>query len=252
MKTELSQPSINQLDDPNTTITHGKIIQSKPILKAIYEDWYHQIITHLAPNSNKVLEIGSGGGFLKKKIPNLITSDILPLEICDMTFSAEEMPFGNQELDAIVMVNVFHHIPKPFRFLSEAERILKPGGRVIMIEPANTFLARFIYKNFHHEPFDETGGWEIEAGKPLSHSNQALPFIYFLRDRQLLEKKFKNISIKKIDYHTPFTYILSGGLSRKSIIPIWLYPLFRKIEKIASPFHKITGLFYTIVLEKKE
>ena len=144
MTKEFNPKGLNQLDDPKTTIEHGKIIQNKPILKAIYDDWYDRLIANIGPTDKTILEIGSGGGFLKDKIPHLITSDILPLEICDMSFSAEDMPFGDNHLDAIVMVNVFHHIPKPYLFLSEADRTLKLGGKVIMIEPANTLFSRFV------------------------------------------------------------------------------------------------------------
>ena len=46
-----------------------------------------------------------------------------------------------------------------------------------MIEPANSVLGRFIYKNFHHEPFDETGEREIKPGNPstrLCHSGEPI------------------------------------------------------------------------------
>ena len=120
----------------------------------------------------------------------MVTSDILSLPNVDKVFSAEELPFNENELASIVMLNVFHHIPKPYLFLKEAERTLVKGGKIIMIEPANSALARFIYKRFHHEPFDEKGGREIEAGNPLSNSNQALPYIYFERDLNLFKTQF--------------------------------------------------------------
>jgi hypothetical protein len=119
-----------------------------------------------------------------------------------------------------------------------------------MIEPANSFLARFIYKHFHHEPFDETGPREIKAGNPLSNSNQALPYIYFERDLGQFLKDFPHLKINKIKYHTPFMYILSGGLSRKPLIPYFMYDFIRGIEWLCKPFDKQLGLFCTIEIEK--
>ena len=166
------------LDDPKTTLAHRDIILQKPFLKRLYSDWYNIFIDKSKQVKNgKHLEIGSGGGFYKDVFAQVVTSDILSLPNVDKVFSAEEMPFNENELASIVMLNVFHHIPKPYLFLKEAERTLVKGGKVIMIEPANSALGRFIYKRFHHEPFDEKGGREIEAGNPLSNSNQALPYI---------------------------------------------------------------------------
>ena len=240
------------LDDPKATLAHREIILQKPFLKKIYIDWYHEIIARVPKNiRGKILEIGSGGGFLKQLYPNVVTSDILPLETCDMIFSAEEIPFSTNELSAIVMLNVFHHVPHPWKFLKEAERTLERGGRVVMIEPANSFFGRFIYKKFHHEPFNENGEWEIVSTGPLSSSNQALPYIYFERDREKFNKEFVQFKIVEIKYHTSFRYLLSGGVSMKSLVPNWSYGIIKGIETIFDLFGKVFGMFVIIVVEKK-
>ncbi|MDR1153089.1 MAG: class I SAM-dependent methyltransferase [Bacteroidales bacterium] len=45
--------------------------------------------------------------------PEAITSDILELDSVDLTFNAERLPFPDNSLGSIVMINVFHHIPSP-------------------------------------------------------------------------------------------------------------------------------------------
>jgi len=52
--------------------------------------------------------------------PVLCESDdpMLPLRSCDLLF----------------MVNVFHHVPRPARYLRALGRFLRPGGRVVIIE----------------------------------------------------------------------------------------------------------------------
>ena len=200
--------------------------------------------------NGKYLEIGSGGGFLKDVFPEVITSDILILPNVDLIFTAEEIPFKENELASIVMLNVFHHIPKPHLFLKEAQRTLIKGGKIIMTEPANSSLARFIYKRFHHEPFDEKGQREIKAGNPLSNSNQALPYIYFERDLDLFKKDFPSLKINSINYHSPFSYIISGGVSRSAMLPFFMYNFVKGIEWLFSPFYKQIGLFCSIEIEK--
>ena len=239
------------LDDPNASLAHRDIILKKPFLKRLYNDWYLIFIIKSKEIKNgKYLEIGSGGGFLKDVFPEVITSDILTLPNVDLIFTAEEIPFKENELASIVMLNVFHHIPKPHLFLKEAQRTLIKGGKIIMTEPANSSLARFIYKRFHHEPFDEKGQREIKAGNPLSNSNQALPYIYFERDLDLFKKDFPLLKINSINYHSPFSYIISGGVSRSAMLPFFMYNFVKGIEWLFSPFYKQIGLFCTIEIEK--
>lgn len=239
------------LDDPKATLAHRDIILQKPFLKRLYNDWYDVFISKTKNiKSGKHLEIGSGGGFYKDVFPEVITSDILPLPNIDKVFSAEEMPFNENELASIVMLNVFHHIPKPYLFLKEAQRTLVKGGKIVMIEPANSALGRFIYKRFHHEPFDEKGGREIQAGNPLSNSNQALPYIYFERDLELFKKEYSQLKINSVKYHSPFMYVISGGVSRSAMLPYFMYSVVKGVEWLLSPFNKQIGLFCIIEVEK--
>ena len=239
------------LDDPKATLAHRDLILQKPFLKRLYNDWYDVFINKAKEiKTGKHLEIGSGGGFLKEVFPEVITSDILALPNVDMVFSAEVMPFKENELASIVMLNVFHHIPKPYVFLQEAQRTLVKGGKIIMTEPANSALGKFIYKRFHHEPFEENGPREIKAGNPLSNSNQALPHIYFERDLELFKKEFPLLKINSIKYHSPFSYIISGGVSRSAMLPYFMYNFVKGIEWLFSPLSKQLGLFCTIEVEK--
>ena len=100
------------------------------------------------------------------------------------------------------------------------------------------------------EPFDENGGREIPSGNPLSNSNQALPYIYFERDRALFDQLYPQLKIRSLHYHSPFTYIVSGGVSRSALLPGWTYALVKAAEWLLTPLARHTGLFCTIVLEK--
>ncbi len=241
----------SDLDAPETTIQHGRIVQNKPFLRKIYEQWYCSFL-NILPGlpAGKILELGSGGGFLKLMDPRVITSDILPLPNCDMTFSAENIPFERQTVSAIFMLNVLHHIPNCRRFFSEAERVLITGGCLFMIEPANTLFARLIYKNFHHEPFDMNAKWEFPAGGPLSISNQALPSIVFQRDERQFHSEFPLLRLEKIRQHSPFRYLLTGGLSYKSLAPGWGFGFLTFAEKLLAPLYPLLALFQTITIRK--
>jgi SAM-dependent methyltransferase len=55
--------------------------------------------------------------------------------------------FKSNSFDAILMGDVFEHVPDPVDFLNETFRILKPGGVLVVKTPAylNTWLYRFFY-----------------------------------------------------------------------------------------------------------
>ena len=148
------------------------------------------------------------------------------------------------------MIDVLHHIAEPAAFFAEACRCLKANGKIVMIEPANTCWARFIYKNFHHEPFETDGKWGVDHSGPLSKANGAIPWIIFSRDRKIFETEFPALKIIKIRNHTPFRYLISGGLSLRQLIPSFMYPVVKAMEFLLTPVNGLIGMFQTIELQK--
>jgi SAM-dependent methyltransferase len=239
------------LDDPATTMLHAEIVQKKAFLKKLYTDFYTQFKNLIPePETKMLVELGSGGGFIKEVIGNVVTSDILQLPNVDKVFSALDMPFEDTSVDAFFMFDVLHHITDPGTFFKEAIRCLKPSGKIVMIEPANTLWSRFIYKNFHHELFDPEAQWQLKEHGPVSHGNGAIPWIIFSRDRQTFEKEFPQLRIVSMRNHTPLRYLLSGGLTLRQLVPSFAYPLIKAIEYILSPISNLMGMFQTIELER--
>ena len=239
------------LDSLESTLFNRSIIRNKRFLRRLYAEWYGWFI-RMAKTCNEgiYLEIGSGGGFLKELFPETVTSDILNLPIVEVVCNAECLPFADNSLACIMMLNVFHHIPRPYLFLEEAQRCLVTGGKILMIEPANSCLGRLIYTRFHHEPFKPAAGWEIAPGNPVSNSNQALPYIYFERDIKDFHERFPQLRLNGIRYHTPFLYLASGGLSRKALLPYAMYGIVKFVEWILAPFNRQLGMFCRIEVEK--
>jgi ubiquinone/menaquinone biosynthesis C-methylase UbiE len=46
----------------------------------------------------------------------------------------ESLPIDDSRLDAATLMLVLHHVPEPERALAEASRVLKPGGRVVLVD----------------------------------------------------------------------------------------------------------------------
>ncbi len=247
-------PVGKNLDNPNNIYFFRSVLQQKYILRKIYEKFYADILDKLKdfPKNELFIEIGSGASFLKEIASFFTTSDLMPYKGVDKVFSAMNIPLSDNSVTAFAMVNVFHHVKDSEQCLSEMNRCLKDGGKIILVEPANTFFSSFIYKFLHHEDFDTTiKSWKITSGGPLSGANMALPWVVFKRDRKLFESKFPNLKITSIKIHTPFSYIISGGFSMKQLIPSWFYPLLKVVEQIISPLNFFFGMFMTVELTKK-
>lgn len=242
---------IEDLDKPAATCLHKQIIRGKGFLRRLYADWYGEF-KKAAENSGAgaLVEMGSGGGFLEEVIPGVITSDILFVQGIDINFSASDMPFKDGKVKAFFMLDVLHHINDPFVFFKELERCLSVGAKAVMIEPANTLWGRFIWKNFHHEAFDDSCGWKLAGNGPLSSANSAVPWIIFFRDKAIFEKEFPTLRINRRRFHTPFRYIVSGGVSMRQLLPTVFYDLIRLAEFVLSPLNRYLGMFLTIEIEK--
>ncbi len=102
----------------------------------------------------KVLDIGTGPGTiplnLKKLYPEVhfIGMDIssgmihtaqkharkmdlaLPLTVGD----GESLPFGAGKIDCIISLFAMHHMDHPKKLLQEIDRVLKPGGRLLILD----------------------------------------------------------------------------------------------------------------------
>lgn len=229
----------------------GEKIRKKKFLKNIYLDFYSQFKNTKYPKDGKVIELGSGAGFLKEIMPKVVTSDVLAGPTIDKVLKAEKIPYKNNSIAGFVMIDVLHHIKNSEAAFKEMERCLIKSGKIVMIEPYNSLWGGLIYKYLHYEHFDPKAGWKVQGKGRMSDSNTALPWIIFKRDRKIFEKKFPSLKIRKVRPHSPFRYLLSGGLSKPQLIPTFLYSAVRYFEdKTLLPLLPYLGMFVTIKLEK--
>lgn len=101
---------------------------------------------------SKVLEIGGGNAMMREVLETacrprqFISSDIDPSDKTDVVCDAQSAPFFNGVFDLIVAFEVMEHVSDTDRFLSEASRVAKDGGYVLMSMP-------FIYGKHDYQDF---------------------------------------------------------------------------------------------------
>lgn len=238
------------IDDPKTTELRRLIVRNKRFLHLIYEEWYRFIAASLPLGRELVLELGSGAGFLSDILPGLITSEVFYCRWVDIILDGQQLPFADGTLRGIVMVDTLHHVPKPRLFFAEAARCVKLGGVILMIEPWVTSWSRLVFQKFHHEPFrPEEHEWHFPSSGPLSGANGALPWIIFQRDRARFENEFPEWEIRMVKPIMPFRYLVSGGISLRSLMPGWTFGTWRWLEDALTPWMKNLAMFAQIVLQ---
>jgi SAM-dependent methyltransferase len=249
----LTQPEVRgvDLDAPGTVDLHRSLARGKPFLRSIYNEWYTWLAAALPEGEGRVLELGSGGGFLRDLLAETIASDVVPSAHVDVTLDGQALPFGEDALRGIAMTNVLHHLPDVRLFLEEAGRCVRPGGVVAMIEPWYTPWARLVYGRLHHEELKpDAMDWAFESTGPLSSANIALPWIIFERDRSRFEAEFPQWRIELVEPFMPLRYLLSGGVSVRSVVPVWSFGVWKYVEESAARWNRLTAMFAKIVLTR--
>ena len=129
------------------------------------------------PPGGAALDVATGGGhtalWLASHGWKVTAGDIAPrmienaarlcaeagLTITTRLFPAEEIPFGAASFDLVTVRVATHHFSSPERFVSEAARVLKPGGHFLLIDGSVP----------DHDPETEEWLHQIEKWRDPSH-----------------------------------------------------------------------------------
>jgi SAM-dependent methyltransferase len=232
---------------------HRSMWQRKPVLRLVYDDFYDRIAQTCVPGVT--IEIGGGIGNLKARLSDVVTTDIQFAPWLDCVADAQKLPFAVGLAANIVMVDVLHHIEFPVVFFREAERVLRTGGRIVMIEPAITFGSTLFYRLLHHEPVimsaDPLASGTPDPNRDPYHSNQAIPTLIATRDKERFHSLFPALRIERIDWLSLLVYPLSGGFKPWSLVPTALGRQILRVERAIEP---VVGRFAAfrmmLVIEK--
>ena len=238
---------------PEFFVLQKEFILKRPLVKRCYDDWYARLLRDAdsAPQAGALLELGSGGSYLKDLRASVITSDVVD-NVAERVIDGRHLPFPDNSLQAIFLTHVFHHIPDVGKFLEEAERALVPGGVISMIEVAQTPFARLFFKYFHHEPYDDgVKQWPFAQEDAMMDCNQALSWIVFVRDHDTFQKRFPQLTVERLAHIPWLTYFLSGGVTSPYLIPRFMNPFFIWLEKLAGPTAPVFALHWQVCIRKK-
>lgn len=226
--------------------------RSSAALRTVYGDMLRDLRNHLAPG--RTLEIGSGIGVAKEFIPGLVTSDVVQTRFVDRAVSAYRIP--TEEWDNIVAFDVLHHLCVPLEFFSSAAAALRPGGRVVLMEPAATPGARLFYRFFHAEPCAPRlirPPFTFAADHNGEFANMGMAQGLFIFHRSELEERLVALRLRilRVEFRDVLAYPATGGFSQPALLPaILLRGLLTLEQALPQRLLELAALRMIVVLEK--
>jgi SAM-dependent methyltransferase len=226
---------------------------ARPLVRRLYGEWYRAMVARLSPVAGRSVEIGSGIGKLREHAGDrVVLTDVERTRWVDEQLDASALPDPDGSVANIVMLDVFHHLADPARFLDEAVRVLAPGGRVVMVEPYCSRVSTFFYRRFHHERTDLSAdpfAYDSAAAAAPMESNQARPTLVFYRHRRELLRRWPALALVEERRFAFFLYPLSGGFSKRPLVPLPLARALELVEALLAPLAPLLAFRCLVVLE---
>ena len=90
-----------------------------------------------------------------------------------------------------------------------------------------------------------------ESAGAMSAANDALPWIIFFRDRARFELEFPELEIIRTEPHTVLLYLLSGGVSMRSLVPGFAFKPLKTAERLLGPALPFLATMMTVEILKR-
>ena len=169
----------------------------------------------------KCLEVGAGNGIiaisLRKKhqvtatdISSEMVKQIRMNKIKAYVCDAEKLPFKDKTFETVIAAELIYYLDHPEKFISEAYRILKPNGKLIITSASNITLIydkirtffrkigfRGMYFNDQNKRFitqDKLFGLLSQGNFIIKTKEKTIIFPFFITDKinRFIEKTFFN------------------------------------------------------------
>lgn len=231
---------------------HERGWQSRPLVRRLYTDWFRLAAASLSPR-RPIIELGAGISRFNQVVPDTIVTDIALTPWSSTIVDAHQLPYDDASVGNLVLIDVFHHLADPGRFLAEAERVLTPGGRVVILDPYCSAVSTLAYRLGRHERTDlrqDAFADDPSVGESAMASNQARATLAFFRSSDEFSRRFPELRLVGRRRLALFVYPLSGGLTRRPLLPGRLWSAAFRVERLLEPLAPLLAFRCLVVLER--
>ncbi|HEY5078623.1 MAG TPA: methyltransferase domain-containing protein [Opitutaceae bacterium] len=229
--------------------------QRKAQLRAVYRG-FHELIASRLDRSvpGLVVELGSGMGSIKEVIPDCVTTDLFANPWLDRRENAYRLSFASGSVSSLILFDVWHHLRYPGTALAEFRRVLAPGGRVIVFDPAISWTGRLVYGLFHHEPIAMTlpFTWDAPAafqpGDADYYAAQGSATRVFWRREA--PGRLADWEVAEVSPLPSFEYFATGGFSGPQLGGPRLFRLWRALDRALRPWPNLFAARLLVVLKR--
>jgi ubiquinone/menaquinone biosynthesis C-methylase UbiE len=132
----------------------GRRYDWDPLQPLFFRPSHRMILQTLQATELRILDIGCGTGrFAASALEHLPNAHVWALDLCNSMLQraearsheydgrlhlvqgdSEHLPFADDSFDAVTCSHSFHHYPNQHRVLAEMHRVLRPDGRLFLID----------------------------------------------------------------------------------------------------------------------
>jgi SAM-dependent methyltransferase len=237
--------------------SHRRVWERKPVLREVYADFFARMKSFMATIPGPAIELGGGPGLLKAHIPDVFSSDIAGAAWLDLATDAQALPLADASVANLLLVDVLHHLSRPQRFLMEATRVLKPGGRVVILDVFLSPLSWPVFHFLHPEPATlSIRPLDHQKDEPLFdaddpwNSDQGMCRALFWKQGKQFNRMNPALKIVHRECFSTVLWPLSGGFEQKDRIPTLALPLLRQLDRALEKLGRLTGFRCLVALER--
>ncbi|MCF8426068.1 MAG: bifunctional demethylmenaquinone methyltransferase/2-methoxy-6-polyprenyl-1,4-benzoquinol methylase UbiE [Bacteroidia bacterium] len=222
-----------QVEEMFNSIAHRYDFLNRFLSMGIDKGWRKKAISYLKPLEPKqILDVATGTGDLALEAMKLNPDHITGLDIAEQMLvfgrekiaskglsdkismikgDSENLPFPNNNFDAITVAFGVRNFQNLLKGLTEMNRVLKPGGRLVVLEfsKPSSFPYKQVY-NFYFTYILPVMGNMLSKSKnaytylpeSVKHFPEGPEFAKFLK-----EAGYKNIIVKPLTFGTCSLYI---------------------------------------------
>jgi SAM-dependent methyltransferase len=227
----------------------------KPMLQEVYRGFHRRIAGCLDRSvKGSILELGSGMGSIKEVIPDCVTTDLFPNPWLDRQENAYQLTATDGSVSNLILFDVWHHLRYPATALAEFRRVLAPGGRVIIFDPAISWTGRIVYGLFHHEPvgmalpitWDAPLGFSPGDADYFAAQGSATRVFW----RREAPERLRGWDLVSVEPMPSFAYFATGGFSGPQLGGSAVFKLWRLLDRAAAPLPGVFAARLLVVLRR--